>query len=174
MKFSCPFPDNLNPLSPNGFQLIIDKLPGVTFFCQNVPIPGISMPEAIQGSPFTNISLPGETIEFEPLTVSFLVDEKMENWKSVFKWMNGLGFPIDNEQYNEYRNESKMNLSELQEFYSDGRLIIYDNNLSPIQTINFVNLHPTSLGQLDFTNTSTDVEYLTATATFNYTLYKFD
>lgn len=174
MKFSCPFPDNLNPLSPNGFQLIIDRLPGVTFFCQEAPIPNVILPDSVQGSPFVDISVPGDKLNFEPLTITFLVDEKMENWKSIFNWMNGLGFPESNEQYTDYIDSVESGYSELQKFYSEARLIVFGNNLTQIQTINFVDIYPTSLGQLEFTNVSNDVQYLTATATFNYTLFKFD
>lgn len=173
-KSQCPFPDDLNPLSPNGFQLIIDKLPGVTFFTQEVPVPGLSLPAATQESPFSTVHTPGDKIEFEQLTVQFLVDEHMNNWKAVYKWMTGLGFPSDNNEYTEFIDSQKNYESELQKMYSDARLIIYGNNLTPIQTIHFTDIYPESLGSLAFTNITQDVQYLTCTATFNYTYYKFD
>ena len=173
-RFQCPYPDNLNPLSPNGFQLIIDRLPGVSFFTQDAPIPSIVLPESIQNTQFSDISVPGDKLNFEPLSITFLVDEKMENWKSIFNWMSGLGFPESNEQYSDYINSVKTGYSELQKFYSEARLIVYGNNLTPIQTLNFEDIYPTSLGQLSFTNVSNDVQYLTASATFNYTTYNFD
>lgn len=174
-KFQCPFPANLNPLSPNGFQLIIDKLPGVTFFCQQAPIPGISLPTADQETPFVMVPVPGETLIFEPMNVNFLVDEKMDNWKAVFNWMNGLGFPESNDQYIEYLNTNQNNsMSELQNFYSDAKLIVYGNNLTPIQTLNFIDIHPESLGELSFTNVSQDVEYLTANVSFRYSHFNFN
>lgn len=172
-KFSCPFPAALNPLSPNGFQLVIDKLPGITFFCQQCPIPGISLPQSVQGSPFADISLPGDKMDFEQLTVTFLVDEQMDNWKAVFRWMQGLGFPDNNEQYKNYKANPN-GKSEVANFYSDARLIILGNNLTPIQTLVFTDIYPSDLGSLAFTNVSNDVEYLTASATFNYSTYDFE
>jgi len=40
---SCPIPSNINPLSPNGFLFNILKLPNLSFFCQSVNLPGITL-----------------------------------------------------------------------------------------------------------------------------------
>lgn len=178
-KFSCPFPENLNPLSPNGYQLVIDTLPGVVFFSQTVNIPGITMPESIQYTPLSDVGVPAEKINFENLVVQFLVDENMSNYKNIFRWMQGLTFPDNNNQWVQYLagetfEQNQPNESELAKMYSDARLIILGNNNNSIQTLKFSDIYPIALSPLQFTNISTDVEYLQATVEFKYTTYDFE
>ena len=59
---SCPFPTNLNPLSPNGFNLIIDKLNFATFFGQAAQLPSVSLGVSGQSTPFSRIPVPGERL----------------------------------------------------------------------------------------------------------------
>ena len=54
---TCPFPDNITPLSPNGFMFNITKLPNLSFFCQQVNIPGITLGAPEQATPFSMQSL---------------------------------------------------------------------------------------------------------------------
>lgn len=174
-KLQCPFPDNLNPLASNGFKLTVNKLPNLTYFCQECPLPGISIESADQFTRFNRVPTPGDEIEFEPITATFLVDENMANWKAIYDWITGFGTPDSEDQYKEFMYGQNNDLSsELQKMYSDGSLIIYGNNLTPIRTIYFTNMIPTQLSGLQFTNTSSDVQYLSATVTFDYTLYSFD
>ena len=66
---SCPIPDNITPLSPNGFNLAITKLPGLTYFAQHVAIPGISLPQIDQANPFVNAPIAGEILTFNIATL---------------------------------------------------------------------------------------------------------
>jgi hypothetical protein len=58
--------------------------------------------------------------------------------------------------------------------YSDAFLMLLSNKNNPILNVVFQNIFPISLGALDYTQGSTDVEYLTTTATFAYQIYKFE
>ena len=56
--------------------------------------------------------------------------------------------------------------------YSDGTiLVLNNNNLSNFDVV-FKGLWPTSLSTIGFDVTGTDNDFLTATATFKYTLYE--
>ena len=72
---SCPLPENINPLSPNGYMFSIEKLPSLSFFCQEVNLPSLNLPEATQLNPFTKIPIAGDQLEFGQLTIQFLVDD---------------------------------------------------------------------------------------------------
>jgi hypothetical protein len=52
--------------------------------------------------------------------------------------------------------------------------MILSNKNNPILNVIFENLFPISLSGLDFTQGATDVEYMSATATFAYQIYKFE
>ena len=56
--------------------------------------------------------------------------------------------------------------------YSDAYLMVLSNKNNPIIEIDFHNIFPISLGALEFTQTATDVEYITVDAEFAYEIYE--
>ena len=170
-SIQCPIPSTINPLTPNGFMLSIQKLPELSFFCQSAILPEISLGQVVQGTPFSDNQIPGDKIEFGELQVRFLVDDKMENYSGIFNWIKGLGFPESYDQYSDFISRQNNSMSDLANNYSDGTLGILNSNFQPVKSISFVDLYPTSLSSLEFTTTSTDIEYLTGVATFKYTYF---
>ena len=171
---TCPVPENINPLSPNGYMFSLEKLPSLSFFCQEVTLPSLTLPEATQLNPFTKISLAGDQLEFDSLRVQFLVDEKMENYKAIHYWLISLGFPENHEQYKNYMETVSIpGLSEVARSSSDATLTILGNTNNPVQTIQFNDCIPESLESLTFISTNQDVQYLIGSVTFKYTNYKF-
>ena len=171
---TCPFPVNLNPLSPNGFQFSINKLPEMTYFSQEVALPGIALPTVDINTPFSTMKIAGDLMTYQPLEISFLVDEKMSNYLAIHDWIVAMGFPVNYQQYISWQNKDNTTLiSELSKNYSDGVLQILGSNNTPIQTINFIDLIPTGLSSLQLTTTSEDVIYITCTCTFEYSHYTF-
>ena len=171
---TCPIPDNINPLSPNGFLFSIQKLPSLNFFCQQVNLPGITLgaPEFV--NPFNIAPIPGETLTYDQLTVQFLVDEQMQNYQSIYNWIVALGFPNTYEQYTTFLDEDQRGItSELAKNYSDGTLQILAGNNQTVKTIQFIDLFPVSIDSLTFAGTNQDVQYLIGNVTFRYGYYKF-
>lgn len=175
MITTCPFPVNLNPLSPNGFEFSIKKLPELTYFSQEVTLPSINLPNAVMNTRFSQIKVAGTLIDYGQLVVDFLVDEKMENYLAIHDWIIAMGFPHDFEQYISWQNKDNTPfLSEIAKNFSDGTLTILGSNNTPIRNITFVDLIPVSLGEMQFKTTSEEVQYLTCSASFEYTYFKFD
>jgi hypothetical protein len=171
---TCPIPSNINPLSPNGFQFTISKLPELSFFCQTVNLPGITLGAPEFGNPFQVQPIPGETLVYDQLTVQFLVDEQMANYQAIYNWIIALGFPNDYEQYTTFvNNDQRGALSELARNYSDATLQILSGNNQTVKSVQFVDLFPTALDSLQFAGTNQDVQYLVGNATFRYGYYKF-
>jgi hypothetical protein len=168
-------PNNINPLSPNGFMLNIQRLPRIKYFCQQVNIPAISLGDANMANPLVNFPVPGDQLVFSELQVQFLVDEYMCNYKSIVDWINGLGFPEDHEQYTQMLDDHQQSFaSELTKNFSDATLEVLDSNNLCCKRINFKDMFPTSIEGLQFESTSTDVVYLVANATFRYTNWVFE
>lgn len=170
---TCPSPNNINPLNPNGFIFSVSKLPELTFFVQDVELPSLNIGTVIQGSSVHDIKIPGETADFGSLTVSFLVDEQFANYKAIYAWMVGLTYPETHDMYKAFlASEKNANAySELAKGYCDASLTILDSSNNPVQRITFVDTFPTSLSSLPFTSQSNDVQFLRATVTFDYTYY---
>ena len=179
-------PEQLDYASPTQFRFGIHQLPKVEFFTVSANLPGISAGTAIYATPFKDIPTMGEKLEYENLSISFIVDEYLENYISLHNWMIGIGFPRDREQFRTYRDVTsntpaggKVPSVDLigkavpdKAMYSDAFLQILSNKNNPIVEVNFENIFPISLSALDFTQTATDVEYIVATAEFAYQIYE--
>lgn len=171
---TCPVPTNLNPLSPNGFRFNITKLPDVEFFCQEVNLPEMSLGATQQYTPLSDPWIPGDKLDFGELTLQFLVDAEMKNYKAIHHWLVGLGFPKTWQQYTNFIKEDEKNqVSELMQNYSDGVLQILNNTNNPAQSIQFRDIFPTGLQSITFLSTSQDVQYIVGNATFRYSYYEF-
>ena len=165
-------PEQLNPLSPNGFQFSIQKLPGITFFCQQANLPGIMLGEPIFATPFSTQPIPGETLSYEPLELQFLVDENMQNYRVLYNWIVALGFPESYEQYINQQATDATAYSDLAKNYSDATLQILDSNNQPVQTVQFYDVFPTNISSMQFASTNEDVQYITGSVTFRFGWYK--
>ena len=169
---------NRNYMSPLGFKLIITKTPKVDFLCQSANIPSISMGTAIQPSYLKDIPVPGDKVLYDDLTVRFLVDEKMENYLAIHKWITGLGYPDSLGQYSQLKkddNRTDRRVSDAADpryfEFSDATLQVLNSNYKPSVLINFRDAFPISLSTLDFDVTTRDYNYFTAEATFKYTIF---
>ena len=169
---------NRNYMSPLGFKLVLTKTPKVDFLCQSANIPSISMGTAIQPSYLKDIPVPGDKVLYDDLNVRFLVDEKMENYLAIHKWMTGLGYPESLGQYSQLKTDDNRTDSRVSDDgdpcyfeFSDATLQILNSNYKPSVLVNFKDAFPVSLSTLDFDVTTRDYNYFTAEVTFKYTIY---
>ena len=179
-------PDKLDYASPTQFKFGIHQLPKVEFFTVSASIPGISAGVATIATPFKDIPIIGTKMEFENLTITFIVDEYLENYITLHDWMRGIGFPSDRKEFRTFRDVTsntpaggKAPSVDLvgsavpdKAMYSDAYLMVLSNKNNPIIEIDFHNIFPISLGALEFTQTATDVEYITVNAEFAYEIYE--
>lgn len=171
LTLACPIPTNINPLSPNGFMFSVQKLPEVTFFCQQVNLPGIVLGEPAFSTPFSKQPIPGDGLSFDTLNVQFMVDEEMKNFIAIYDWLMALGFPEDYTQYQALLGQRAKGASELTANFSDATLSILGSNNMAVRSVKFVDVFPTSLESLMFTSQSNDVNYLIGNATFRFGYY---
>ena len=169
---------NRNYMSPLGFKLILTKTPKVDFLCQSANIPQISMGTAVQATYLKDIPVPGDKVLYDDLSVRFLVDEKMENYLAIHKWITGLGYPESIGQYRQLKKDDKRTDRRVDDSadplyfqYSDATLQVLNSNYKPSVLINFKDAFPISLSTLDFDVTTRDYNYFTAEVTFKYTIY---
>ncbi len=170
---SCPVPENITPLSPNGFMFTVTKLPDISFFCQQVNLPGLTLGDPEYANPFTKQPIPGETLTYDTLEINFLIDNEMKNYKYLYNWIIALGFPNEYEQYRAFVQSDNNNYSELAKNYSDATLSILTGNNNIAQQVQFIDLFPVTIGTVTFQSTNTDVNYIQCNATFRYGYYKF-
>ena len=134
------------------------------------------MGTAIQSTYFKDIDTPGDKVTFGDLTIRFLVDENLENYMEIQKWIRGLGYPESGKDITDLQLLGPGDIggkfyNEGLNVYSDATLQILSNNLVPKFQVFFKDVFPTALSTITFDATDTDIEYFTAEATFKYTIY---
>lgn len=170
---TCPFPTNINPLSSNGFNFSISKLPEVSFFCQEVTLPSMALPTFDMNTPLSALPFSGEILSFDDLNIQFIIDQNMSNYIAVYNWMIGLGFPEDNNQFNDFINSQDTGYSRTSREFSDATLQILGSNNLPVQTVKFIDILPVTLSSLNFLSTNNDVTYLVGNVSFKISRYEF-
>ena len=181
-------PTALDYSSPTQFRFLINQLPKVQYFTTEANIPGITLDNVELGSPLKNIPLLGSKLDYEDLTITFIVDENLENYIEMHTWLTAIGFPKDRKQFRDFRSttsntktstrgESK-DIGDVKaatpetSMTSDAVLTILTNKNNPVVECRFADVFPTSLSGLTYSQNQTDVEYLTATVNFKYKIYE--
>tara|TARA_A100001011_G_C14204983_1_gene797380 strand:- start:434 stop:1060 length:627 start_codon:yes stop_codon:yes gene_type:complete len=185
-------PTKLDYASPTQFKFTILKLPKVEYFCTAVNIPGISLGDATQATSLKNIPIPGDKLTYEPLQMTFLVDENLENFQEIHGWLVGLGFPRDHREFrnlissgnDRFPTKNTSNVSteagkvkfaatDAGPTLSDATLTVLSSKNNAQVEVRFRDLYPTGLTGLAYNQQASDVDYLTATVSFSYLIYDF-
>jgi len=181
-------PNKFDYASPIQFRFKMTKIPNVEFFVQTANIPGIGLGTTEMATPLKDIPMPGDKVNYQSLDISFLVDEKLNNYKELHDWITGLGFPQDYTQFKTLQGtgsdrfpgstsstaatgtSTKQPLNE-GGIYSDATLTVLNSKNIANTEIRFQNVYPTSLGSLSYDIKASDVDYLQVSASFNYMYY---
>ena len=161
-------PENISYLSPVGFKFLLNKLPNVEYFCQGITLPGVSLMSVPLETPFTRIPFPGDRVEFQDFIVRFIIDEDMLNFREIFKWMQGLGFPDDFDQFKALKTTDPANQGPDSGIKSDATLIVLTGSYTPKIKVSFKDCFPMMLSAVNFDTANEDIMYIQADATFSY------
>ena len=181
-------PTELDYADPTKFKFSITKLPKVEFFTTAANLPGINLGEAVLPTPFKQVPVMGDDLTFDNLEITFLVDEKLENYRELHQWLVGIGFPKARTQFSSFKKEESSTFptptgvtgdsrntgtpSGVQAMFGDATLTVMTSKNNPVMEVRFSDLYPVAFSGLAFNQQETDVTYLTATATFTYKLYE--
>ena len=185
-------PTKLDYADPTKFKFNVLKLPKVEYFCTSVNLPGISITDNYtQPTPFRDIPMPGEKLTYDKLSLTFLVDENLENYQEIHGWLRGLGFPGGYQEFKTLLDSgtdrfptsknsvlgdagrSKFAAPSTGGLFSDATLTILTSKNNAVVEVRFRDIFPLSLSGLQYSQQATDTDYLTATVTFDYKLYDF-
>ena len=181
-------PDKLDYLSPTQFKFNIHQLPKVEFFTTSANVPGITLGDTVMPTPYKDIPMMGDTLSYENLSITFIVDEYLENYISLHEWMTAIGFPKSRAQFSSFRSNvasspiatqgTSDDIGDVQPstsargMYGDAILTMLTNKNNPVVEVRFEDIYPVALGALDMTQTATDVEYISVSADFSYKIYE--
>ena len=165
-KLTTTQPSNINQLNIVSFEVNFSRLPNVEYFCQRVNIPAVILGEAFQPMPFMNLPVEGDTLSFESMNISFILDEDMQNYMEIYSWLTALGFPRDYEQFKTLKPASEA--SEYASMFSDMDIMLQTNKSNPNYKITFNDVFPTSLSSVQFDTSVSALEPIVVDATFNF------
>jgi hypothetical protein len=160
-------PQNTNLLQPTKFLLTFNRIQTVQYFCQSVNLPGVSLGEVNRATPFLDMYSPGTKLTYSPLEIEFLIDEELQSWKNLYNWFLSMADPDG--------FESRDGSRELQSIkhFSDATLTILSGLNNPIIRIQYLNVFPLTIGDIQFDTTQSADNLITARATFRYQSYKY-
>jgi hypothetical protein len=169
-------PTNQNFLQPNKFTLNFSRLPNTQFFCQSVSVPGISLSEIPQNTPFVDLYIPGEKAIYDLLNVTFYIDEELVAWREIHDWIRAMTFPTD---FSEYRNLGRLSKSagvreSLKPQYSDASITLLSSSNKPYFRFKFYDVFPTTLSTFIMSATDSPESQMTADGTFRYSYYDIE
>ena len=150
--------ENKNFLSPTGFRLSIDstKFANTEYFCISAPLPTLSLNPIAVNFRGQQAIFPGDKIDYGQIDIRFIVNEDMDNYIEMFNWI-----------------QDCTKTTNTKDISHDIIMSIMTSKNNVNKQIRFVSAMPVSLDGMEFTVQNTDIEYLTASVTFQYTRFEF-
>ena len=176
---------------PTKFKFQMVKLPTLEFNTVAAQIPDVSLTEMVQPTRLQQLKLPGNDMTFGDLTITFLVDEDLENYRKVHDWMAALAQVDSDTKFQELLStgQDRMPLSQSRgvqgepgksgpatpdgAIFSDAKLLTLTSRNIPKVEVTFIDCYPKALSAIELNQNATDVEYITAQVTFGYKYHEY-
>ena len=165
-------PKNTNYLQPTKYLLVFDRMPTVQYFCQSVNLPGVSLGQATIPTPLLQIYSPGQQLTYNNLNIDFSLDESAQGFQEMLNWFNSIASPEGTEvrkSLNALENTTKIKPS----YFSDGILTLLSNLNNPLLRVQFYNMFPISMSDVNLDTKSSADDIITVSASFVIERYKF-
>lgn len=173
---------NLFPAAPASHIINFARMPFTSFVVQEVNLPGVSATIARVGAPGLAVRHAADRLVYEPLTISFLVDEEFRTHRELHSWLIGMTGGEDrsrltaqfiNDQADFFWNDPGLTQTErlARASSTTAGLTILNEAKIPLLRVLFHNVFITSLGGVQFSVIADPINILTSTATFEYDYY---
>jgi hypothetical protein len=146
-----------NLLSLTGFKLSIHNssdFKHTQYFAVSASFPSVSLPEVTTGYRNQMGYVPGDKLNYDPLTIRVAIDERLESYREIFGWLR-----------------TNVSATELKIHDITLHFLTNHNNIS--RSIRFANAFPTNMGGLEFNVQGTETEYAFVDITFRYDYFEF-
>jgi hypothetical protein len=154
-------PENTNFLQPTKYVLTFPEVPDMIYFCQKANIPGVTLGQALQETPNLDLFHSGTKMTFNTFDISFLVNEDLSAWTTIYNWMKDL-------------SSVESSYTKRKEGRKQAVLTVMSNQNNPKLRVKLMNLFPLSLSDLEFDTTLSAEEHITATVSFRYDWFELE
>ena len=190
---------NTNPREPtvfdyaqsNQFKVYIPIFPLVEWFVVSCNVPGITMGQGVVPTPLVDYPIVGEKLTYDQFSMTFLVDEKLENFMELHNWLINMAPPQNTNQFMARTSEYVLPTGQNTKFYPAGNddsqtatgstsdrqlycditLFILSSKNNAVATVVMRDAFPVSLSSLDYSSQDSDTNYVQCNVTFAYPFY---
>jgi len=155
-----------NFLQPTNFKVVIDhtKFGNLEFFAQRVIHPGVSVQAPlVPYKRIASISVPGDTLAFEDLSMDVLVDEQMNTYVEVFNLISSM---VQTAQQDALRKDATNDQT------MDITLTITSSANNVVKQIRYIDCVATNIGTILLEATSETSPVITFPVTFKIGYYE--
>jgi len=158
----------IDKATPTNFELVFPLLPQqltlganneLLLNIQGVVMPSMSLAPLEMNWQGTKRQVASTPLEFEQMTVQFIVDSQFKNWILLYKWMTYIS-----------NNRDKM-LENYSGYAVDSSLSVHDNFQNEILRIAFTGMWPVNLQEVSFSTREAEVT-IECSATFVYDYFQ--
>lgn len=165
--------ENLNNRNNSNFLFQMDKIKNIDYWLTDIMVPDITIGRIDFSSPHYMVKYTGTSIEFSDLIITFIVDEEMNTYEKLLKWMlylNSLSILPENQ-----KNTTSQELTQIINTTLGNALFTFFNNTKNtiIKKIKFYNIWPYGLSSLDLTTRDNEFEIMTCNCSFTYDRFEF-
>jgi hypothetical protein len=182
----------------NQFKVYLPIFPTTEWFVVRANIPGVTMAQASQYTPFVDVAVVGDKMQYDNFNMSFMVDESLKNYMEMYDWVKNIGFPFSGKgQFNKLPrpdniDRSNNTRSQIRRFkedvtsttntsvdtpssdrnlYTDITMTILTSKNNPIANVFIYDAFPISLGNIEYSQQETDTSYAVCEASFAYSWF---
>jgi hypothetical protein len=166
-------PENTNFLQPTKYLLTFDRIGSVQYFCQSVNIPGVNLGQAPIMTPMLDFFAPGNKITYNPLSIRFNVDEKLDSWQQLHSWYRAIASPQSFDERKRLQSLTNQIDNKKPNYYSDATLTVLSALNNPILRVQYINVFPITLSDIIFDTTQSADEIITSDAVFMFDYFNF-
>lgn len=164
-------PVNTNPLQSSKFILAFERLPTVQYFCQEANLPGVTLNELTFVTPLRDVPIAGNKLSYNEFDITFIVDEQLQSWNELYKWLLAIGSPKSTDERNRL-NQLQNQFTTGNSYYCDATLTIMSALNNPLLRVNYHRMFPLSISDIKFDTQLSADTIVTATATFQYEYFE--
>jgi hypothetical protein len=181
----------------NQFKIYLPIFPTTEWFVVRANIPGVTMAQASQYTPFVDVAVVGDKLQYDNFNMTFMVDESLNNYMEMYNWVKNIGFPFSGaDQFNKLTRPDNIDRggttkSKIRRFksdttdtgataevpssdrnlYTDIQMTILTSKNNPIANVTIYDAFPISLGNIEYSQQETDTDYARCEVSFAFSWF---